>query len=538
MVNILRDQLDKAIDSENQAVRKVRNASDQLEAENRRLKDRVSEAAIKEEESSVRIRNQEKEIFALQEAVFKKDRALKEEQQQQGVIKEQVNIIRNEYEQQLQQTMETLQQERNHHEQIERKHEEEMHQLRQEVSLNVPKLVASALQTAEAQSRHQQGQQIVEITNQYEQQLLRIRQEMQEMQSYFSEKEARSKLSFTDERIELDKLRVQWKALQREKDDQDDQVAHLKKQLRNMESTISALDHQLQESQQHRPVSSNRWTGGKSNNSSMFTDLMNRSYDQRPSLHHEEFAAQRIDHSLNQSMERDALQYINQQLIEMKSQLQPSSSTSSKHDMQSSSFQHKEKTRRNVSFTPESLTETLAQKKLSSKPAHTINQMSGAAEASVQELIHDQFVTLPTQHKDTFDYPLWQRSGIADDESMMLPDQVGNRSAMMNESTSFMPETEAKEFQAEYSRTSFVARPPNSDNSHRTNHLPYGNTVASMTTRVRVENTLNNSSLNNSSSMLSMVSFLEPSMNGSNFEAIADGGYYEGYWKAKYQRSR
>lgn len=542
LVIVLREQLDKASDSEHQAVKKIMGQLEGAEIENRRYKERLSDLAMKDEELGLKVRSLEKEIFAYQEMVYKKDKAIKEEQMNQEKYKESIESIRKNYENQLAVLHDTYRKELAQKEQALAQHAEDMNRLQQEVSERVPKIVQAALEKAEVQWQTHNQQQMVDMKHDYETQLTKLKAEVHNMQTYYTEKEAKQKLDTTDERVELDRLRHSQRLLQRDREDMEDECSKLKKQNRQYEHQVQSLElsvHDLQSKLQQVisrqggnyslvPMTNNNVVANtNSTPKGLFNSLLQQSMEKNPPTntavhtpHHASFqpmSTSMMDMSVNQSMyaqdvssmiNQDALAYLNHQLAQMKVQVQESLQPPSTGGY-----------RKGVSFTPESLYPT---------PAY-----SRPPPRAVQELMKEELDTIPTKtsearqtRDDGHDQAaLWQRAGVSQHHnSTMLADKD---TSMLSQ----IPDYEAKE-----TDRSMLGYPPRPSNNRAT---------AAAAARFRYEAGLGQNSVNNS--YLDMESFLDPvsSVNNSQvFESssslhlIPDGGYYEGYWKAKYSRSK
>ncbi|RYH28406.1 hypothetical protein EON65_12260 [archaeon] len=534
LVIVLREQLDKASDTEHHAVKKVMSQLEGAEIENRRYKERLSDLAMKEEELSLKVRSLEKEIFSYQEMVYKKDKAIKEEQLNQEKYKESIECIRKNYENQLAVLHDTYRKELAQKEQVVAQNTEEMNRLQQEVSERVPKIVQAALEKAEVQWQTHNQQQMVDMKHDYEAQITKLKTETHNIQTYYTEKEAKQKLDITDERVELDRLRQSQRLLQRDREDLEDECSKLKKQNRQYEHQVQSLELSVQDLQGKLQQVINRQGGNYSlvpmmNNTAvanntpkgLFNSLLQQSMEKNPppaphapnlSSSHP-MSTSMMDMSVNQSLyaqdvsnmiNQDALAYLNHQLAQMKVQVQESLQPQS-----AGSY------RKGVSFTPESLYPT---------PAY-----SRPPPRAVQELMKEELDTIPTKtgegrgerdegHDQT---ALWQRVGVSHNSTVILDRDTSLLSQI--------PDYEAKE--TDRSGLAYLPRPNN-------------RAAAAVAARFRYEAGHGQNSMNNS--YLDMESFLDPvsSVNtshvyeSSSLQIIPDGGYYEGYWKAKYSRSK
>lgn len=239
LINILREQMDKAISNEQQSIKQARIDVDQLESEISRLKNRILESTMREEELQTKFRTYEKEIIQLQETIFRKEKLIKELQNKDDDTRNAIKSIRKEYDDQNEVLRNKIKEYENQILSLEKSHQNEIQKLQDEVKERVPELVSKAVEKAEAQWQDSLKLQIDSIEKQYETILERQKKEISELQLHSAESEARRKLFYADERVELEKLRVQVKRLEIENENFEEQIRELRKSNRTYESILS-----------------------------------------------------------------------------------------------------------------------------------------------------------------------------------------------------------------------------------------------------------------------------------------------------------
>jgi len=238
---------------------------------------------------------------------------------------------------------------------------------------------------------------------------------------------------------------------------------------------------------------------GASGNS-MFAELLSRSFDEKPAMGHESFV-QNTSVTLDQQIERDALQYLTAQLSALKQQV--SQTLNNPVAPPPSSVSHHAK---HVSFTPEPLEDHPTWR----NPAPSTTMTGGGRHPHHDDIshLHD---------------PLWQRTGMgATAVDLSTTDILSDTSAL--------PEFERKE------RQSFALPPRPPASATRAFNNSYNlHSASSLSSKVRFENNSLAGTLDSFESKMSSLGEEVEAVRG--FEALSDGGYYEGYWKAKYQRT-
>jgi predicted nuclease with TOPRIM domain len=222
-------------------VREVQRQLDSAEAEVSRLKDRLADREVKEEALTSRIKTHEKELVRLQETVFKRDRQLREEQEKTESIQGQIEAIRKGYEAETAEAKAALVKQRQANADLVLQQRREVERLEAEIAEKVPEMIAAAVGQVEARCATKHAKDLAEQRLTYELQRDKLRQELSDMQGVHADKEARQRLQQADERVELEKLRLGSKALQRRNEELEEQLMELRRQLRVATNTSHYL---------------------------------------------------------------------------------------------------------------------------------------------------------------------------------------------------------------------------------------------------------------------------------------------------------
>jgi hypothetical protein len=197
----MRGQIDSAADNENDAVREVRRECDRAENEVLRLRERATELELKEEITSARLKSQEKEILKGTEALFKKERALKEETLRIEVVQSSIAELRMEHDDELTKLTAALNRERMESLERKEKHRRETEEIKTEVSEKIPRMLTAAIERVENQWHQRLQKELSDCKGEYEYRIERMKQEHLEGQASRAESEARQRLNHADEKV-------------------------------------------------------------------------------------------------------------------------------------------------------------------------------------------------------------------------------------------------------------------------------------------------------------------------------------------------
>ena len=213
-------------------MREVQRSLDSAEAETARLKDRMADREVTEEALGARIKSHERELIRLQEVVFKKDRQIREEQEKGEGVQAQIDGIRRSYDQEVEVLKAALTKQKQATAELVQQQRKEMEHMEAEVAEKVPEMIASAVAQVEARCANKHNKDIADLKLAYELQRDKLKQENADLQNIYAEKDARQRLLQADEKVELEKLRLANKSLQRRSEELEEQVLELRRQIR------------------------------------------------------------------------------------------------------------------------------------------------------------------------------------------------------------------------------------------------------------------------------------------------------------------
>ena len=217
--SMLRTQLDKAAESEANALKDVQRALDRAEFDNTRLKDKVSELEAKNEVALGRLVALEKDYLTAQDGLHKRDRAVREERQRAELAMQHAEEVRRKLEQEADSLRAELHKERLQTSDVARQHRQEMEELKQDVAERLPRITAAAVERLEAQFAAKLESESNSIKARYDASSERQRRELIEMQATQAEREARQRSMHADEKAELERLKYHAQRLQRRVDE-------------------------------------------------------------------------------------------------------------------------------------------------------------------------------------------------------------------------------------------------------------------------------------------------------------------------------
>ena len=222
--NVLREQLDRSTEREDASVREVQRVLDKTEFELCRAKERLAETEGRLAAEQQRVSALERELSSTQDQIFRRDRQLREERERVEQSSSKLEECRNRYEEELSTLRAQLVQERQSSSELVRKHRAELDSIKEEVSLRLPAIAASAAERVEEQCSLKAQRDIEAVKLQYESNIQRMRREILNLQSELAETEARHKSVTAEERSELERLRAQLKRFQRRSDELEEQL--------------------------------------------------------------------------------------------------------------------------------------------------------------------------------------------------------------------------------------------------------------------------------------------------------------------------
>lgn len=229
--NILSEKADKASDNTALVVKEVQRLLDKSEYEVIRLKERIHEMEKKSDNDTNRVINLEREITKLQDELFKKDANIREEKQRVDLHVARVDEVRFKYEQEIDNLRKDVQKEKDVVKDNALKHTKEIENMKRDIQEKIPKIASQAVSKIESQWVTKLEQETSSVRSRYEQQIESMRREMIELATTYTEKEARQRSLFADDKAELERLRYQNQRLQRRCDDLEQDVEDFKRAL-------------------------------------------------------------------------------------------------------------------------------------------------------------------------------------------------------------------------------------------------------------------------------------------------------------------
>jgi hypothetical protein len=233
--SILKEQIEKQLLHDSTELKSFQILNHSLESENQRMKEKLFELTMKEEELSLRIRNQEKDLLNFQELVYKKEKQIKEEKHQQENLESIVTKIRKENDDERRSLLSRVKDLQQENEKIAKKCENEIQDIQQDVLRQLPKMIQSALakQQLSLQETFQEKQK--ETKKDYERLVEKKELEMNELKQFFAEKETKMKLFLKDDKLQIDYLQNKNKELIQERDSLEVLLMENKKQMKFLE---------------------------------------------------------------------------------------------------------------------------------------------------------------------------------------------------------------------------------------------------------------------------------------------------------------
>ena len=523
--NVLREQLDRASSNESNAVREVQRQLDQAEGEVSRWRDRVADMEVKEESMNMRIKTQEREIVRVQELVFKKDRQIREEQMKTESIQHQIETIRSSYEGQLDEQKALQAKLKSTMTQSSLQHQQEIEKIEQEVAEKLPAMIAAAVSKAEQQWKLKFSKELSDVRRSYEANIERLTQQYAHQQSQYAEQEALKRLQSTEERVELDKLRTSHRQLKRENQLLDDQVVQLRREL-NASQTSMPVPPSSSSSTMSRQQSfyNDRSIISRQRQQPVAPLDLSRSMDMSNMGGADDYIEVSEDPLLAQTMS-----YIHSQLAQMKSQLSITLNTSPK-SIPSISHQ----------LTPVGV-----------GTGTSVNQPTIYSTSLIDDdLGYNQ--ELNTLSSSTIIHPtitngshlLQPTSTASSNKSINKPSVKFSAEALFNS-----PEHKTRLGQSQSGHSEAIETlddfSKGRDATNSSVDIMNGNSYNSHASMIGMDGSSSSSDWLNRSQQPSFISTKSETFNSSSgssmnatdeFKAILDGGYYEGYWRAKYMR--
>jgi hypothetical protein len=404
-------------------------------------------------------------------------------------------------------------------------HQQEIEKIEQEVAEKLPAMIAAAVSKAEQQWKLKLSKELSDVRRSYEANIERLTQQHAHQQSQYAEQEALKRLQSTEERVELDKLRTSHRQLKRENQLLDDQVVQLRREL-NASQTSMPVPPSSSSSTMSRQQSfyNDRSIISRQRQQPVAPLDLSRSMDMSNMGGADDYIEVSEDPLLAQTMS-----YIQTQLAQMKSQLSITLNTS-----------------------PKSIPSISHQ--LTSVGVGTGTSVSQPTIYSTS-LIDDDLgynQELHTLSSSTIIHPT-----ITNSNHLLQPTSTASSNKSINKhSVKFSaealfnsPEHKTRSGHSQSGHSEAIETlddfSKSRDATNSSVDIMNGNSYNSHSLMGMDGSSSSSSDWLNRSQQPSFISMKSETFNNSSgssmnatdeFKAILDGGYYEGYWRAKYMR--
>lgn len=221
---VITSQLDSAGNDQAKAVREVERSLDKALFDMTRVQDKLRAEEAKSEVGVARIVELEKQLLKQQDAVYKKEKEVKEEKliakQAEARTQEMVDNASKE----SREAQGEVARAKKALDDIRLKHSKEIDAIRAEVQAKLPELSSQAASAVEKQLQSKLEDEVGAVRRRYEMSEERFKREILDLQTSYAEREARSRVASADDRAELEHLRTQNGKLNRQVEDLEAQV--------------------------------------------------------------------------------------------------------------------------------------------------------------------------------------------------------------------------------------------------------------------------------------------------------------------------
>ncbi len=232
VIEVLRSQLDAAGAQTNEAVREVEKSLDKSLFENVRIQERVKELEQRTQHDQERVLALEREIVLSQDSSFNKDREIRESKIRAESVQARMDDLRDSHSKELDRATEALNKAREEKENLVSDHRLEIERLKAEVADKIPKITAAAVEKLDVQYKERLDSEVKAMRARFEMHEDRARREMFELQATQAEKEARQRVQLADERADYERAKSHNQRLLRQIDSLEAEVDRLAGALR------------------------------------------------------------------------------------------------------------------------------------------------------------------------------------------------------------------------------------------------------------------------------------------------------------------
>lgn len=225
---VLTDQFDRSLSSHLSETKDLQRALDRSEHEASRLQDRVQEGDERIRELQTKCANLEREILGLQDSLFKKERIIKDLNGKLDVLCGQREELRASLEDEIQITKDELSAEKLRYADLVQTHRKELSDLQREVEKKIPLLAADITAQAEAHFSEQLLLEVSTTQAKFQRQVEALKKEIFDIQASHSESMGRAKAGSSEDKIELERLRQKCHLLEARHGDMEAMIESLR----------------------------------------------------------------------------------------------------------------------------------------------------------------------------------------------------------------------------------------------------------------------------------------------------------------------
>jgi hypothetical protein len=227
------------------AVRTVERQLDKVSFDKVRVEEKLRAEEAKSEAGTQRIIECEKLLSKRQDVIFKKDRELREEKLRTEQAEARTGQVRDQLETDIKALHSEILTHRSKAQEDAIAHQREIAAIQKDVAERLPKLSAQAVEKVEKQFQDKLESEVATVKQRYELSAERSKRELLELQTSFAEREARARVATADERADLERLKGQNSRLVR-------QVEELEAQLDEVHSAMKAKSRALLQADKER----------------------------------------------------------------------------------------------------------------------------------------------------------------------------------------------------------------------------------------------------------------------------------------------
>ena len=535
---VLTDQLNRSMRAEATETQELQRQLDRSDHEVTRLQDRVREGEERARELQSRYSVVEREVLSLQDTIFKKDRAIKDLHSKIDAINIQRDEARASLEDEIDSVKLELSSEKQRYTELVQAHKKEIADMQRDVEKKLPSLAAEVAAQAEAHFSNQMVNEVSAVQVKYQRQIEALKQEMYDMQCAHKDALGRTKANSSDDKIELERLRQKCKLLESRHGDMEALVESLRQKERQQLLQLQWGGEKSGHSQRRSEDTDSNPVKHVKHTRLPHPKAPRVAFERMPA-HTEMSSVGDDDSTLERFVDGETMTAIVDELAEMRKQLANSLQSTAHGDPLASSQRdrgvstdHSSDSYINDSYrrpkAPAGSGSSREVNRLGSGRKSPARQRvtSGRSSSKDNQRVQPAANTTPgpSHRLELDDSRRHQEQGIQTVQSPHTPKRVPIKAAYTPETLFKSPQAprESSRQHLQYADTSFSLIYPATNEPLDTAQSRYAAMASVAGLPIQ-------QSLSNSSQDLSLLS-------GVDFSAIQDGGYHEGYWRAKYLR--